>query len=235
MTLFYGITIFLDVGNTKSPSAIIFDLDGTLADTLSDLADVTNSVLADSGYPGHPEEAYRDMVGWGLTNLVFRALPEDHRREETVDRLARELLDRYTREPVIKTRPYPGIQEMLDLLREGGVPVSVLTNKAEPVALQVVERILPGKRFTVVRGAVEGVPKKPDPQSALSIAETMEVPPEKILFIGDSTVDMRTARAAGMIPVGVSWGFRPIEELLGEGAEYIVEEPRDIPARVNQK
>jgi phosphoglycolate phosphatase len=216
----------------NGPRAIIFDLDGTLADTLADLTDVTNAVLADNGFPGHAEEAYRDMVGWGLTNLIVRALPEDRRRDETVNALAAELLRRYTREPVIKTRPYPGILSMLDELEEGGIPMSVLSNKADPVARRVVERILPGKRFAVVRGAVDGAPKKPDPRSALEIAESMGVPPKKVLFIGDSTVDMHTARAAGMIPVGVSWGFRPPEELLREGAELIIEEPREIPVRM---
>ena len=221
------------MGKKNIPRAIIFDLDGTLADTLEDLADVTNAVLADYGFPGHAVEAYRDMVGWGLTNLIERALPEGRGSDETVKALAAELLRRYTREPVIKTRPYSGISEMLDELERGGIPVSVLTNKADPVARRVVELILPGKRFSVVRGAVDGTPKKPDPRSALEIAETMGVPPEKILFIGDSTVDMHTARGAGMIPVGVSWGFRPPEELLREGAELIVEEPREIPVRMN--
>ncbi|MFP4563177.1 MAG: HAD family hydrolase [Spirochaetia bacterium] len=219
----------------NGPRAIIFDLDGTLADTLADLTDVTNAVLADNGFPGHAEEAYRDMVGWGLTNLIVRALPEDRRRDETVNALAAELLRRYTREPVIKTRPYPGILSMLEELEERGIPMSVLSNKADPVARRVVERILPGKRFTAVRGAVDGVPKKPDPRSALEIGESMGFPPEKVLFIGDSTVDMHTARAAGMIPAGVSWGFRPPEELLREGAEFIFEKPREIPARMIQK
>ena len=199
---------------------------------MADLADVTNTLLADNGFPGHPEESYRDMVGWGLTNLIHRALPEERRSDETVESLAAELLRRYNREPVVKTRAYPGIPGMLEELEMGGVPVSILSNKADPIARRVVELILPGKKFSVVRGALDGIPKKPDPRSALDIAESMGVSPGSILFIGDSTVDMSTARAAGMIPAGVSWGFRPPEELLREGAELIIEDPREIPARM---
>lgn len=208
--------------------AVLFDLDGTLLDTLEDLCDATNTVLASSGYPEHPQQAFRQMVGRGLRMLVTMAVPEEHRDPETLNRTS-ELLGRYLLEhPVTKTRPYPGIPEMLTALQERAIPMAILTNKPDAVAREVVRMLLGDYRFVEIQGQREGVPRKPDPTAARTICERMGCSPERAAFVGDSDVDIETALAAGMTPVGVEWGFRGREELLGAGAKRILSSPREL-------
>jgi phosphoglycolate phosphatase len=214
--------------NTRRFDAALFDLDGTLLDTLEDLADSMNAVLAARGLPVHPSDAYRYFVGDGVGNLVRRALPEASRDEATVPRIAAEMRRAYRERWDAKTKPYDGIEEMLEGLRAAGVRLAVLSNKPEDFTILCVEKMLDAGRFEIIRGARDGVPRKPDPIGAVEIAAAMDLPPGRFLYVGDTNTDMQTAVAAGMYAVGVSWGFRPAEELRENGAQTIVDRPADV-------
>jgi phosphoglycolate phosphatase len=208
--------------------AVLFDLDGTLVDTLRDLADSTNYVLAKSGFPQHEIEAYRYFVGGGRRVLASRALPEDRRDEETVDKIASEIEQVYSRRWMEHTRPYPGIPELLDALTDRGIRMAILSNKPQGPAEVMVSRLLPRWHFDAVEGERPGVPLKPDPSGALQIARRMKLKPVEFVYLGDSATDMRTAVAANMYPVGALWGFRTAEELLEGGAKALVEAPVEL-------
>lgn len=210
--------------------AVLFDLDGTLLDTLEDIADAANRVLARHRYPIHPVAAYRFFVGEGARTLVERTLPEAARDDDTIDRMYAEFRGAYARNWDAKTRAYRGVPEMLDGLVERGFKIAVLSNKPDDFTRRCVEELLGEWKFDVVLGHHDGVPAKPDPAGALRVAEELGVPPERILFVGDSSIDMRTAVAAGMFPVGVLWGFRPREELETNGARAIIEVPDELIA-----
>jgi phosphoglycolate phosphatase len=205
--------------------AILFDLDGTLLDTLEDLADAVNEALARGGFPPRSLDEYRFLVGDGARNLVRRALPPEHRDDATVEPCLDAFGAAYARLWDRKTRPYPGIPELLDALAARGLPMAVLSNKPDDFTKLCVARLLPRGRFAVVRGARPDTPPKPDPAAALAIAKQVGVPPADFLYVGDSNTDMGTARAAGMFPVGVTWGFRPASELLEHGARILITEP----------
>jgi len=208
--------------------AVFFDLDGILVDTIGDIAFAMNRVLKEFGFAEHPAEAYKDFVGYGLRITARNALPEQARDEETILRAGELLVSYYAEHPVDKTRPYEGVTEMLGMLHDAGIPTVVLTNKAQVLADMVVSKLLPGFEFAAVRGADSDFPLKPDPASALALAEDTGVSPGDVLFVGDSEVDVITARAAGMFPAGVAWGFRKPEVLSEAGAEVIFEKPVDI-------
>ncbi|MCU0727314.1 MAG: HAD family hydrolase [Planctomycetes bacterium] len=208
--------------------AVIFDLDGTLLDTIGDLADSVNAVLARFGLPGHPEDAYKTMVGDGVANLMRRALPGDRRGDEEVVRLGvAAMREEYARRWDARTRPYPGIEEMLAGL---DVPSAVLSNKPEDFTVLAVRRFFPHHPFTAVRGARPGEPVKPDPAGALALAAHMAVVPAEILYLGDTNTDMRTATAAGMYQAGALWGFRGAAELSASGARTLLARPEDLLA-----
>lgn len=210
-------------------TAVIFDLDGTLLDTIADIAAALNHVLASHGYPTHPTNAYKQMVGSGLVEVVRRALPAESRSdEELVLAGAQQMKSFYAKSPVAETKPFDGIEEMLEELIANGVAVAVLSNKAHELVQTIVALALPGVEFAAVEGFREGRPPKPDPTSALQIASTLRLPPEQILYVGDSDVDIHTAQAAGMPSVGVGWGFRGEEELSAAGARWIVHHPSQI-------
>jgi len=208
--------------------AVIFDLDGTLLDTIDDLADSMNAVLNALGFPQHDMDSYRYFVGTGMRNLVRKALPEDFRNDKIVDISVKAMVDEYGKRWDNKTRPYEGIPEMLDDLARLGIRMSILSNKPHEFTLKVVNRFLSSWEFECVFGEREGVPKKPDPTAAFEIAGIMGVPVERFLYIGDSATDMETAKAAGMYPAGVKWGFRKAEELLSAGAKRIIETPQEL-------
>jgi phosphoglycolate phosphatase len=216
--------------HTMPHRAVLFDLDGTLLDTLEDLADSTNAALAALGFPTRPVDEYRVLVGDGLRNLLVRALPEGHRDEQTVERCARLRSAEYDRRWDAKTCPYPGVPELLDALALRKVPMAILSNKPDAATRKIVARLLPSWTFGAVLGAREGVPLKPDPCAALQAAEALSVRPGEVLYLGDTNTDMRTARAAGMRAVGALWGFRTAEELLASGAEDLIERPQDLLA-----
>ena len=208
--------------------AIIFDLDGTLLDSLEDLADSMNAVLARQQFPVHAVDRYRYFVGDGISELVKRVLPEQLRTDSLVADNIRWMSAEYEARWNKKTRPYPGIVELLAALTDAGLRMAVLSNKPDPFTKIMVPALLSGWHFDPILGARPGVPVKPDPQAALEIAVHLAVPPHEILYLGDTATDMRTAKAAGMMAVGVAWGFRPVEELQQHGAQRIIHYPTDL-------
>ncbi|MGE4265516.1 MAG: HAD family hydrolase [Desulfovibrio sp.] len=210
--------------------AIIFDLDGTLLDTLADLADSGNAALAALGLPQHPVDAYRYFVGLGIEELVRRMLPEDRRDPATLREAGALTSSEYKRRWQDKTRPYDGVMEMLAGLRERGLPVSVLSNKPQHYTDLTVDAFFPGRPFTHVRGARPEVPNKPHPAGALALARELSLAPGGIVFVGDTATDMKTARGAGMLPVGALWGFRDEAELRENGALRLIARPTDLLA-----
>jgi len=210
--------------------AIIFDLDGTLLDTLEDLADATNIVLKRFGFPTHPVNAYRQFVGSGARELIRRALPAENRDEPTITKCHQAFLETYSCNWDTKTRPYPGIPELLDQLAKKKIKTAILSNKPHEMAVKTVRTLLKAWHFEIILGQRKGFPRKPDPMGALEIARQLEIPVSEFLFVGDSGVDMETAVHAGMFAVGVSWGFRTENELLQAGAKMIVTAPYAILA-----
>lgn len=213
---------------SKNFKAILFDLDGTLVDTLEDLSEIMNTVLRRRGLPTHPKEAYKQMVGWGLRSLAEKSLPEGRRDEETVSECEEELVSLYFKTPVVKTKPYPGIPELLNKLTGKKIPMGILTNKTHHLAEEVVNRLLSSWEFVLIRGSIPGKPKKPDPSVAIEFCEKVGIPPEKTFFLGDSNIDMKTAVAAGMFPAGALWGFRTAEELKESGAKVLLSSPEEV-------
>jgi phosphoglycolate phosphatase len=215
--------------NDKPPfSAVIFDLDGTLLDTLDDIAHAANDVLLQQGFPAHPLDAYRYFVGEGVRILFRRALPETSRSDEVVEACALAFRDAYSRLWNVHTRPYAGVADLLAALRTRQLKQAVLSNKPDLFTRRCVAEYFPKDAFQVVLGQREGVPQKPDPVGASEIADRLYIPADRFLFLGDTAVDMQTARAAGMYPVGALWGFRPLEELQEGGAEVVIHEPAQL-------
>jgi len=208
--------------------AVIFDLDGTLLDTLEDIADAANHVLSHRGFPTYDTDAYRHFVGDGINILFTRVLPEEKQNEEAVSECVQAFREAYGHHWNIKTKPYDGVPEMLDGLTARGLKMAVLSNKPDDFAKKCVAELLSKWRFEVVSGFRNGIPPKPDPGGALQIAEILDIEPEQILYLGDTDVDMKTAIAAGMFPVGALWGFRSVEELRNSGAEKVIALPQDL-------
>jgi len=207
--------------------AVLFDLDGTLLDTLEDIALAMNSVFGRHGYPPFSLEECRLMVGEGIEILVRRAaLPEDS-DDGTVAAIVREFREEYENAWRAHSRPYPDVPGLLAGLRTRSVRTAILSNKSHPFTEEMTRELLPFD-FDVVRGAVAGVPYKPDPEAALAIAAEMGLPAAEFIFVGDTGVDMKTARAAGMFPAGVLWGFRGAEELASSGAAVLLASPLDL-------
>lgn len=208
--------------------AIIFDLDGTLLDTLEDIADSMNLVLGSFGFPRHSLESYKTFVGDGMEALVDRCLPETHRNTADLKKYVAAMRDAYAKRWANKTHPYEDIPEVLDALTSRGIKLSVLSNKPDEFAKAMVAKFLPFQQFEIVWGSTPSMPKKPDPRAAVEIAERIKIPPPRVLFLGDSGVDMETAKAAGMYPVGVLWGFRSEGELRASGAQALLAKPTDL-------
>ena len=208
--------------------AVLFDLDGTLADSLADLANATNWALAQLGCPTHPAESYRYFVGDGARELCVRALPAD--KQNLVDETLRLMRERYDAHCFDMTNLYAGIPELISALVERHFSLAVLSNKPDVFTKRVIARYFNPSPFTVVRGQLPNVPLKPDPTAARQIAQELGVPPAQWLYLGDTNTDMRTARAAGLHAVGVLWGFRYRQELVESGAEHIVTRPQEVLA-----
>ena len=208
--------------------AVVFDLDGTLLDTLRDLAESVNSVLSRSGFPEHSLEAYRQFVGDGVEELARRVLPEGHRDEATITRILAGVREEYRQRWPNHTRPYEGIPELLDALTARRIKKAIVTNKPDDSTRIMVARLLPRWEFDVIVGATAGLPRKPDPKGAIEAARRLHLSPGAILYVGDSDIDMKTANAAGMYAVGVLWGFRPADELIRNGAKVLISKPLEL-------
>ena len=210
--------------------AVLFDLDGTLLNTIDDLADSMNAVLERFGFPAHPVDSYKLLVGDGIQLFVRRALPEDRRDEASVASCVEATREEYARRWAVKTRPYPGVPEMLDAVAARGVGMAVLSNKPDDFTKKCVAKLLPKWSFGVVRGVRADGRKKPDPAGAIETAQELGIAPGEFLYLGDTNTDMWTAVAAGMFPVGALWGFRSREELVKSGAKVLVAEPAEVAA-----
>ena len=211
--------------------AVIFDLDGTLLDTLDDLADSMNIVLGRLGFPSHERAEYKIFVGDGMRKLVIRALPaqQDPGTGNLIDKALGMMKKEYNRRCFLKTRPYEGMAGTLKKLYSGGIKLAILSNKPEAFTRKTVRRLLPRNYFSIVTGQKEGFPLKPDPAGALEISSRLIIPPREILYLGDTSTDIITAKAAGMLPAGALWGFRTREELAGSGAAVLFQSPMELP------
>jgi phosphoglycolate phosphatase len=208
--------------------AVVFDLDGTLLYTLEDIAFSMNRVLEKKGFHVHPTHAFRHFIGDGSAMMVRRSLPESERTDSMIagcmELFKKEYLNNWSR----TTHPYEGIVETLDRLAKKNVKLAVLSNKPKQFTKLCVDRFLDNNKFQMVVGQCDGIPPKPDPKGAKLIAERLNVEPDRFLYVGDSGVDMKTAQCAGMVPVGVLWGFRDREELIQSGARAVVSRPPEI-------
>lgn len=204
----------------------IFDLDGTLADTINDLADAVNYGLKELGCPVHPVESYKKMVGNGAAKLCYMALPEDRKSESEV--LYGFFKSYYDVHYLDNTSVYKGIKETIKALSAKGVRLAVATNKPQDAARKIVSELLPDAGFVKILGGCEERPKKPDPAIIREILSNFPDHDNKIYMIGDSNVDIQTAKNADIISIGCAWGFRGRQELENEGADYIAEKPQDI-------
>lgn len=208
--------------------AVIFDMDGTLLDTITDIAESMNAVLTRLGLPVHPIGRYLDFVGEGIEILAMRALPEGQRRDSVVAAAVDAMREEYSSRWSVSSRPYEGIPELLDGLERRGIMKSILTNKTDAFAKAMAAALLSRWSFANVRGLVPGCPRKPDPAGAILCAGVMQVSPQRCIFVGDSAIDMETAHRAGMAPFGVLWGYQDRERLLASGAKVILEDPLDL-------
>lgn len=207
---------------------VIFDLDGTLLNTLDDLAACGNHLLASHGYPIHPTEAYQHFVGNGIRKLVERILPEKERTSRNIDAFFPEFLAYYDQHKMDLTRPYPGMTELLESLQASHISMAVATNKVHSAVAPLMRHFFPTIRFAAAIGNQPGIPTKPEPDIIYQILRETGQTASETIYVGDTAVDMETAARAGLLKVGVLWGFRGIDELTESGADYIVENPIDI-------
>lgn len=213
--------------------AVIFDLDGTLLDTLEDIADSLNRVLQDKGLPTHPTEAFRYFIGNGATMLVSRALPPEKRNDELTADCLEAFRREYNRNWNMKTKPYNGVSELLDALTAKHIEMAMLTNKPQHFAELCIQEFLSDWKFAVILGQRDGVPMKPDPAGPREIARRLDIPAQEFLYLGDSDIDMLTAVHADMLPVGAMWGFRSEKELRESGAVEVIGRPTELLKFVN--
>jgi phosphoglycolate phosphatase len=208
--------------------AVVFDLDGTLLNTLDDLVDSANFSLSQRGYPVHDPEKYKIFVGDGVGNLMERILPEGKRTAEELARLLDIFVERYAAHSLDKTRPYDGITELLRALEARKIKMAVVSNKPDPAAKHVIFHSFGEGAFDVVAGGGAGFPLKPDPALTIHTLSSMDVSARDAIFVGDTMMDMQTAKRAGCIAVGVTWGFRARDELLKNGADHIIDAPGEL-------
>lgn len=207
---------------------VIFDLDGTLLDTIHDLGNSVNYALQKNGFPLHDIETYRYFVGNGITKLIERSLPDDQKNVEIIQRVRQDFMIHYIPHSEDLTRPYQGIPELLYTLQQKGIQLAVASNKVQLATERVVNHFFPSVHFAAVLGQREGFPVKPDPSILLSIMEQTSISKVNTLYVGDSGVDVLTAKHAGLSFVGVLWGFRPQSELEALGAVSFVHTPDEI-------
>lgn len=219
-------------GRDKMKKLVIFDLDGTLLNTIADLAQSTNHVLETLGYPTHEEAAYKFMVGNGINKLFERALPEGRKTEENILKVRSRFIPYYDLHNADKSRPYPGISELLARLQSQQIQLAVASNKYQSATEKLIARYFPTTRFVAVYGQREGIASKPDPSIVFDILKQASIAPDDTLYVGDSGVDMQTALNAHITACGVTWGFRPRTELEAFCPKHIVDKPEAIESIV---
>lgn len=207
---------------------VVFDLDGTLINSLEDLADSANWMLLQHGYPTHPVDAYRYFVGDGMRKLIERILPPEERNDVRIEQCKAEFVAYYTIHMEDKTVVYPGMIELLKELKDRGLKIAVATNKVHVAVAPLMAKYFPGIRFDSMIGQREGIPVKPHPQIMYDILKETDCQPSETLHVGDTATDMQLAHSAGVTPVGVLWGYRPLEELQEAGAKFIIEKPEEL-------
>jgi phosphoglycolate phosphatase len=207
--------------------ALIFDLDGTLIDSLEDIAICANMVLKQFGLPTHAIKDYKSFVGAGAQVLMENCTPENSSKE-LVKNMIKEFKIIYDQNMKNNTFPYEGINELLEFLTKDNYKIGVLSNKPHKFTLQYINKLFKNYNMIEVHGQKDEVPRKPNPIAAINIAKAFDLPCEDIYFVGDTNIDMQTAKNAGMIAVGVKWGFRTVKELEDNGADFIVNKPLDI-------
>lgn len=207
--------------------AVLFDLDGTLVNSLSDLAAATNKALQKNGFVQHRVEEFKYFVGDGIPKMIARSLPEVYSNTETAEKVKADFFDYYSKHYSDTTTVYGGMPAIVAELKEHGIAVAVLSNKAQAMADAVVKKLY-GDIFDIVRGMRDGVPGKPDPSAALAVMSELGVKPTECAIVGDSGMDVATAVNCGALPVGVLWGFRTEEELKSNGAEFIIDDPTQL-------
>lgn len=208
--------------------AVVFDLDGTLVDTIGDIAVAMNRMLGKHGWTALDRSSYRSLVAEGMRSLVSRSIPVEMREPAAIEECMREFEEEYSCTAGDSAVVYPGIDALLEGVLARGLKTAVHTNTPDAIARKVVLRLLGKWPFDYVVGVGEGLPDKPDPAGALAISRMMCIHPSHVLYLGDSGVDMRTSLAAGMFPVGALWGFRSREELVAAGAARVVSEPTQV-------
>ncbi|MDR1971164.1 MAG: HAD family hydrolase [Treponema sp.] len=207
---------------------VLFDLDGTLVDTIDDIVRTMNRALEAAGFPPRKREEFPALVGRGIKNLAFDCLPPEARGDENAARVADAAEAFYREEPVVHSKPYPGILPLLAELSRRKVRRAVLSNKPDAVACLVIGNLFPPETFSLVQGELPGVPRKPDPAAAWDLLVKLGCTPRETILAGDSEVDMETARNIGCFPLGVSWGFRSPQVLEKAGAARIIGRPEEL-------
>ena len=207
---------------------IIFDLDGTLINTIADLGACTNYAWEKLGYPTHDIESYKFRVGNGINNLFRRSLPEGEKTDENVLRVRREFIPYYNAHNTDLSRPYPGMVELLEALQTEGILLAVASNKYQEATTKIIGELYPSIRFSAVLGQREGINIKPDPQIVFDILQATGVDKAGVLYVGDSGVDMQTGLNAGVETCGVTWGFRPRTELEPFHPQHIVDSVEEL-------
>lgn len=211
----------------KNYKAIIFDLDGTLLNTIDDLGDSVNYMLKKLGYPTFEIEEYKYKVGNGMRKLIERSLPAEHKTDAEIDKAMEIFMPYYDKHKMDKTAPYDGVIELIKAVRARGLKTAVVTNKAHAAAVPLIEEVFPGL-FDEVTGQKEGVPTKPDPAAVINTMKALGVTADECIFMGDSSVDMQTAKNSHATAVGVLWGFRKADELISNGAQKLISEPNEL-------
>lgn len=208
--------------------SVIFDLDGTLVDTLEDISHAVNRALEDFHFPIHQKDDYILMIGRGWRNLCFHALPPEFRNDETAGAVYEKSFRYYEKTPAAFSRPYPGIPELLTALQSSKIKTAILTNKPDLLAKRIAAELFPAGTFSLVLGERAGVPRKPDPEAVWEILFELDSAPRDNILVGDSEVDIESAKAAGCHAVGVSWGFRNRSVLEKAGAERIIDRADEL-------
>ena len=207
---------------------IIFDLDGTLVNSIFDLADSVNYVLRQNGYDEHTLDSYYYFVGNGTLKLIERALPQDKRTDNEIERIHSQFAEYYSQNYLNKTVPYDGIKELLIKLDKRKIKYSVASNKTDNFTCEIINKLFCDNHFDVVMGKKDGNPTKPNPKIIYDILEENNFTPNEILFVGDSGVDIETGHNAKLRAVGCLWGFRDEKELIEAGADFIISHPMEL-------